>query len=73
MKHIPVVALPANAMPHDVERELAAGFFDSLIEPSKINELMTALDVASLFQRRFIRVRIIYFKPNIFPGTAHDH
>ena len=49
LKHIPVVALSANAMPHDIERGLAAGFFDYLTKPFKINELMTALDAAIAF------------------------
>jgi len=43
---IPVIALSANAMPRDIERGLAAGFFDYLTKPIKINELMHGLDVA---------------------------
>ncbi|MBN3770333.1 response regulator [Burkholderia sp. Se-20378] len=40
---IPVVALSSNAMPHDVEAGLAAGFFRYLIKPIKIAPFMRAL------------------------------
>ncbi|MDP1538357.1 MAG: ATP-binding protein [Burkholderiales bacterium] len=43
--HIPVVALSANAIPRDIERGLAAGFFRYLTKPIKINEFMDMLDV----------------------------
>jgi PAS domain S-box-containing protein len=42
--HIPVLALSANAMPHDVEKGLEAGFFRYLTKPIKIAEFMLALD-----------------------------
>ena len=45
-RHIPVLALSANAMPHDVEKGLAAGFLCYLTKPIKLNELMQALDLA---------------------------
>ncbi len=44
--HIPVIAISANAMPHDIERSLGAGFFHYLTKPIKINEFMETLDVA---------------------------
>jgi CheY-like chemotaxis protein len=44
--HIPVIALSANAMPHDIARGLEAGFFRYLTKPIKINEFMTTLDEA---------------------------
>jgi PAS domain S-box-containing protein len=44
--HIPIVALSANAMPRDIERGLAAGFFSYLTKPIKIPEFMAALDTA---------------------------
>ena len=44
--HILVVALSANAMPHDVEKGLAAGFFRYLTKPIKLNEFMQTLDLA---------------------------
>lgn len=45
-QHIPVLALSANAMPHDIQAGLAAGFLRYLTKPIKINELMQAFDVA---------------------------
>jgi len=45
-QHIPVLALSANAMPHDIQAGLAAGFFRYLTKPIKIVELMQAFDVA---------------------------
>jgi signal transduction histidine kinase/CheY-like chemotaxis protein len=50
-KHIPVLALSANAMPHDIEKGLAAGFFRYLTKPIKINEFMAALDLALEFSK----------------------
>jgi len=44
--HIPVIALSANAMPHDIERGLSAGFFRYLTKPIRVNEFMDTLDVA---------------------------
>ncbi len=43
-RHIPVLALSANAMPRDVEKGLEAGFFRYLTKPIKIGEFMEALD-----------------------------
>jgi PAS domain S-box-containing protein len=47
--HIPVIALSANAMPRDIERGLAAGFFRYLTKPIRIGEFMDTLDVALEF------------------------
>jgi CheY-like chemotaxis protein len=44
--HIPVIALSANAMPRDIERGLAIGFFRYLTKPIKVKELMDTLDAA---------------------------
>ncbi len=44
--HIPVMALSANAMPRDIERGIAAGFYRYLTKPIKVNELLSALDEA---------------------------
>jgi PAS domain S-box-containing protein len=44
--HIPVLAISANAMPRDIKRGLAAGFFRYLTKPIKVNEFMEALDMA---------------------------
>ncbi|HEY8907265.1 MAG TPA: PAS domain S-box protein [Rhodoferax sp.] len=43
-RHIPVLALSANAMPRDIERGLAAGFFRYLTKPIRVPEFMDALD-----------------------------
>ena len=43
---IPVLALSANAMPHDIERGMRAGFLSYLTKPIKITQFMEALDVA---------------------------
>ena len=47
--HIPVIALSANAIPHDIARGLEAGFFLYLTKPVKVNEFMQALDMALAF------------------------
>jgi CheY-like chemotaxis protein len=44
--HIPVVALSANAVPRDIEKGLAAGFFRYLTKPLRVDEFMQTLDVA---------------------------
>ena len=44
--HIPVIALSANAMPLDIEKGLAAGFFRYLTKPIKVMEFMDTLDTA---------------------------
>ena len=44
--HIPIIALSANAIPRDIEKGLRAGFFRYLTKPIKINEFMSALDLA---------------------------
>src|SRR5450759_1994695 len=49
--NIPVVALSANAMPHDIENGLEAGFFRYLTKPIKVNEFMDTLDVALKFAK----------------------
>jgi signal transduction histidine kinase/AmiR/NasT family two-component response regulator len=49
--HIPVVALSANAIPRDIEKGLAAGFFRYLTKPIKVDEFMDTLDVAFTFAK----------------------
>jgi CheY-like chemotaxis protein len=44
--HIPVIALSANAMPGDIAKGLAAGFFRYLTKPIKVAEFMDTLDMA---------------------------
>jgi CheY-like chemotaxis protein len=48
-EHIPVVALSAHAVPRDIAKALAAGFFQYLTKPLKIDEFMETLDTALAF------------------------
>ncbi|MCF8161206.1 MAG: PAS domain S-box protein [Polaromonas sp.] len=43
-RHIPVLALSANAMPRDIEKGLAAGFFRYITKPIRVPDFMAALD-----------------------------
>jgi PAS domain S-box-containing protein len=43
LKSIPVVALSADAMPHDVQRGLAAGFDRYIAKPVDLNQLLVVL------------------------------
>jgi PAS domain S-box-containing protein len=43
---IPVIALSANAMPRDIEKGLASGFFRYLTKPIKVGPFMDTLDLA---------------------------
>ncbi len=45
-QHIPVLALSANAMPHDIAKGLTAGFLRYLTKPIKVDEFMAVLDMA---------------------------
>jgi PAS domain S-box-containing protein len=45
-KHIPVIAISANAMFRDIAKGLEVGFFRYLTKPIKVNEFMSALDEA---------------------------
>ncbi|WP_347986551.1 PAS domain S-box protein [Methylomonas sp. AM2-LC] len=45
-RHIPVVAISANAMPRDIEKGLDAGFFRYLTKPIRVNEFLDTLDTA---------------------------
>jgi CheY-like chemotaxis protein/anti-sigma regulatory factor (Ser/Thr protein kinase) len=44
--HIPVLAISANAMPHDIKKGLEAGFFSYITKPIDVNEFIEALDMA---------------------------
>ncbi len=46
---IPVIALSANAMRHDIEKGLEAGFFRYLTKPIKVEEFMATIDLALKF------------------------
>jgi CheY-like chemotaxis protein len=56
--HIPVIALTANAMPRDVEKGIAAGFFRYLIKPINIDEFTDAINstLAYIAERKANRV-----------------
>jgi len=45
LRAIPVIALTANAMPRDIERGMAAGFFRYLTKPIDIDKFTEAIDV----------------------------
>jgi CheY-like chemotaxis protein len=45
-RHIPIIALSANAVPRDIQNGLEAGFFNYLTKPIKINEFMDVLEAA---------------------------
>ena len=45
-RDIPVIAVSANAMPRDIEKGLAAGFFRYLTKPIDVKEFMKTLDEA---------------------------
>jgi len=44
--HIPVIAISANAMPHDIKKGLESGFFRYLTKPINVNKFMDALNLA---------------------------
>jgi len=44
--HIPVLAISANAMPHDIKKGLEAGFLRYITKPIDVNEFLEALDMA---------------------------
>jgi PAS domain S-box-containing protein len=50
--NIPVIALSANAMPGDIKKGLAAGFYRYLTKPIKVEEFMDTLDSALAFANR---------------------
>jgi CheY-like chemotaxis protein len=43
---IPVLAISANAMAHDIRKGLEAGFLRYLTKPIKVDEFLAALDMA---------------------------
>ncbi|MDA8328211.1 MAG: PAS domain S-box protein [Betaproteobacteria bacterium] len=51
-KHIPVIAISANAMPRDIEKGMEAGFFSYLTKPIKVSEFMCALSDALKFSEK---------------------
>ena len=51
-KHIPVIALSANAMASDIEQGLQLGFFHYLTKPIRVRDFMQTLDSALAFAAR---------------------
>ena len=51
-KHIPVIAISANATPSDIEHGLQLGFFQYLTKPIRVRDFMTTLDAALAFAAR---------------------
>jgi CheY-like chemotaxis protein len=49
--HIPIIAISANAMPHDIAKGMKAGFFRYLTKPIKIAEFNATLDSTLDFVR----------------------
>lgn len=43
-QHIPVIAISANAMPHEITKAMESGFFRYLTKPIKVDEFMDTLD-----------------------------
>ena len=50
--HIPVIALSANALSVDIKLAMDAGFFNYLTKPIRLNEFMSALDLALEFSQK---------------------
>jgi CheY-like chemotaxis protein len=53
--HIPVVAVSASAMPHDIERGIQAGFLRYLTKPINVSEFMETLNKALLVAELGVR------------------
>jgi CheY-like chemotaxis protein len=50
--HIPVIALSANAMPHDISKGVEVGFFGYLTKPIKIQDFTGMLNAALEFAEK---------------------
>jgi CheY-like chemotaxis protein len=50
--HIPVIALSANAMPHQIQSGLQAGFFRYVTKPIRVQEFLETLDEALLISQQ---------------------
>lgn len=44
LRHVPVIAVSANAMPKDIERGIAAGFADYLTKPIDVGRFLASID-----------------------------
>jgi CheY-like chemotaxis protein len=57
--HIPVLAISANAMPHDINKGRQAGFFEYLTKPIKVDEFTETLNAAlALAERQSVRAPV---------------
>jgi CheY-like chemotaxis protein len=45
-RHIPVIALSANAMPQEIQSGLEAGFFSYVTKPIRVQEFFDSLEAA---------------------------
>jgi CheY-like chemotaxis protein len=52
--HIPVVALSANAMPRDIAKGLAAGFFRYVTKPIEVASFLATLNAALEFAEKTV-------------------
>jgi CheY-like chemotaxis protein len=52
--HIPVIALSANAMPHEIQNGLQAGFFRYVTKPIRLHEFLDTLDEALLISQQSV-------------------
>ena len=72
-RHIPIIALSANAMLSDIEQGLEAGFFRYLTKPIKVNEFMKSLDDALKFsEMELINERMPLKIQNPDETTSHS-
>ena len=55
---IPAIAVSANAMPHNIEKGPAAGFFNCLTKPIKVGQFMSALDLALSRSEHAVRLPV---------------
>ena len=55
--HIPVIALSANAMPHEIQSGMQAGFFRYVTKPIRVQEFFDTLDEALLFSQKLLLAR----------------
>ena len=69
--HIPIVALSANAVPRDIERAMASGFFNYLTKPIKVDQFMVALDEALAHAKAVADGKGGINKADRLPGTGH--
>jgi PAS domain S-box-containing protein len=56
--HIPIIALSANAVPHDVQKGLEAGFFNYITKPIVVGQFMDAMDAALLVAKEARRAAL---------------